>query len=296
MFLKILVTVVALCGAGCALSPAARAAKDATPPTLVVKPMATFVNGSTIGPMAVDPDNGYPLDTADIMMRAQWTASDASGICGSSNRRQVGDGPYDWTTWSNATSLTAATSDYSDQEGGGVDKLQGYDIRVRDCAGNITQKFVSFYPIVWQEDGSSYFYWTTAADGTSTSVLPHTYSGTWATSTCSCFSGGKTQWTKSSGASVTFTLNSPVATPIALVMEKAPDRGKAQILVDGVLRATPDTYSAKTQHRSIVWISTAAAGVHTVTVRNVATSGRPRIDVDAFLTSEDRSSGQLPAS
>jgi hypothetical protein len=294
VLLKTLVAVAALSGAVCLSTPAANAAKDTTPPTVTLKPMATFVNGTTIGPMSVDPDDGTPLDTHDITMVAQWTARDTSGICGSSNRGQFGDGPDDWSIWSNATSLTAATTDYSDQEGGGIGKLQGYDIRVRDCADNITQNFVSFYPIVWQEDGSSYSYWTTAADGSSTTVLPHKYSGTWASSTCSCFSGGQTQWTKSSGASVTFTLNSPVPTPIALVMEKAPDRGKAQVLVDGVLRATPDTYSATKRHRSIVWISTAAAGVHTVTVRNLATSGHPRIDVDAFLTSEDVSYWQFP--
>ena len=264
----------ALC---CSFGSVATAASDTTPPTLNLAPTGTFVGASVIASMIPD-SLGQPLETFPIPMQARWTTTDASGVCGSSTRYIHDDGyTSPWTAWGSATSLNVGVTDYDDQEGGGVDKLWGYDIRVQDCAGNTTERFVSFAPIVWQENGASYRYGT----------LPAKYSGTWSTSKCACWSGGTTKWTSSKAASVTFTLdNSKGPVPVGLVMETAPNRGKLQILMDGVLRATPDTYAATATHRKVVWIGTPGTGVHTITVKNLATSGRPRIDVDAFLTSQ----------
>ena len=71
--------------------------------------------------------------------------------------------------------------------------------------------------------------------------------------------------------------------PVALVMERAPDRGKARVLVDGVRVATIDTRAASKIHRSVVWTGT-LQGAQTLSVVNLATSGRPRIDVDAVMS------------
>lgn len=77
----------------------------------------------------------------------------------------------------------------------------------------------------------------------------------------------------------------PQSHPVALVMEKARGRGRAQVLVDGRLVATIDTLASAPVHRSVIWAGNVPAGVHTVSVVNPATSGRPRIDVDAFMVS-----------
>lgn len=235
---------------------------------------ATFVSGTAIGETDFSIDN-QPLSTGGIQMQAKWTASDASGICGSSWRKvYAGQEPGPWTAWTSATGMKQFASDYSDQEGGGSFKVDGYDVRVRDCHHNITRGFVSFYPEVFQEDGWSYGY-----GGVTTSRT-----GTWGLSKCSCWSAHTTRHSAAKGAKFKFTFDH--AGPVGLVMEKAPNRGRIQILVDGVRRASPDTYSAKPKHRSVVWISTLrGSGSHTVTVVNLATAGRPRVDVDAMLVS-----------
>ena len=78
----------------------------------------------------------------------------------------------------------------------------------------------------------------------------------------------------------------PSGGPVALVMEKASNRGQAKILVDGVLRTTIDTYAATPRHRSVVWAARLTRVRHTVSVVNVGTPGRPRIDVDAVMVSQ----------
>jgi hypothetical protein len=258
--------------AGLVAPSAASASGDTTPPVLNLPAQATFVSGSQIGETALSIDN-EPLSTDGIQMEAKWTASDASGICGSSWRAEyAGQDPSPWTAWSSATQMTQSVTDYDDQEGGGSFKVVGYDVRVRDCHQNITRKFVSFEPAVYQEDGSSYGY-----GGVTTS-----YTGTWGVSHCLCFSAHTTRYSTADGATARFTFDH--AGPVGLVMEKAPNRGRIQILVDGVLRASPDTYAATPEHRSVVWIGTLqGAGSHTVTVVNQATPGRPRVDVDAML-------------
>jgi hypothetical protein len=122
-----------------------------------------------------------------------------------------------------------------------------------------------------QEDGSSYGY----------GDLTVTSRGVWGTSTCTCWSGGKDRKTTAAGARANFVFDS--AGPVAVVMEKAANRGKAKVLVDGVLRATIDTHSSTPKHRSVVWTGTLSGAGHTVSVVNSATPARPRIDVDAVL-------------
>ena len=71
---------------------------------------------------------------------------------------------------------------------------------------------------------------------------------------------------------------------VALVMAKGPARGKFDVYVDGVKKSTVDTYAATNTNRVIVWDTWMAAGKHTVKVVNLATTNRPRIDLDAVLT------------
>lgn len=189
---------------------------------------------------------------------------------------EAGFEPDPWSDWTSQTSVARTVTDYDSQQGGGSFKFEGYDVRVRDCADNVTQKFVSFRPGVFQEGGRSYGYFGVTSS----------YTGTWGVSTCTCWSGGSARRTSAKGARANFTFDYTGPHPVALVMEKAPNRGRAQIYVDGVLRATIDTYSATVKHRSVVWIGTLkTAGRHTVSVVNMATPGRSRIDVDAVMVS-----------
>ena len=71
---------------------------------------------------------------------------------------------------------------------------------------------------------------------------------------------------------------------VALVMAKGPARGKASIYLDGKYIKTIDTYAASNTNRVVMWdTEVAGTGNHTIKVVNQATSGRPRIDVDAYV-------------
>ena len=260
------------------------AAPDITPPTLNLPARGSFVPLSTITGTPFDPDNGWPEATG-VEMRVQWSATDASRVCGYRVREVYDEDVSAWTAWGNrTTSVTRSTSDYDDQEGGGTDKFWGYDVEARDCAGNTSLKFSRLAPVVYQQDGLSYRYGTLAV----------TTTGSWATTYCACWSAGTALRTVARGARINFampqdiTVGSPYM--VGLVMERAPDRGKAQVLIDGVVVATIDTRASTKVHRSIVWSGT-LIGDQTLSVVNLATSGRPRIDVDAVVSSARTATG-----
>lgn len=283
----LLVPCIALLLAGAA-ETSADAKADTVPPNLILPERGAFVVGSTISATSFDAENGWPLDTT-MQMRAQWSATDPSGICGYRTREVFDDYKSGWTAWGNQRSLTRTVSDYDDQEGGGSDKYWGVEVSARDCGGrNTTTKFVRLAPVVYQQDGLSYRYGT----------MNVTTTGAWSTSTCACWSAGTTKWTSSKGARINFALSFEDIAPgstvaVGLVMERAPDRGKFRLLLDGTQIATVDTYAPTKLHRSVVWTGSIAGGTHTLSLINLATPGRPRIDVDA-LSSASIQTGPIP--
>ena len=115
------------------------------------------------------------------------------------------------------------------------------------------------------------------------------YTGTWAVSKATTFSGGTTRKTTQKNAAVRLSLTVPsnVATPntyaVGLVMAKGPDRGSAQVWLDGVKVTTISTRSPTKVNRTVVWRTNLSPGAHTLRVVNVATAGHARIDIDAFV-------------
>ncbi len=115
------------------------------------------------------------------------------------------------------------------------------------------------------------------------------YSKGWSVSHCSCWSDTTTHRTSSKNASVSFQ-TAPAydrsGVDVALVMPKANNRGSAAVYVDGVHRATVNTYSKTATNRTIVYqVVLAGLTRHTVKIVNLATHGHPRIDVDATINS-----------
>ena len=100
------------------------------------------------------------------------------------------------------------------------------------------------------------------------------------------YSEATTKSTTAAGASVTATVTVPAGnvSHVGLVMAKGPTRGSAKVYVDGILKATVNTYATSAQSRVIVFERSIPAGTHRVKVVNVATPGHPRIDLDAVLT------------
>lgn len=107
-----------------------------------------------------------------------------------------------------------------------------------------------------------------------------TYSGSWATSKCSCFSGGSDQYATTAGASATFTFT---GTKIGIVSERASNRGSFAVYLDGVYKTTVTNYSITKQNAFVVWSKgSLPPGTHTIELVVVGTAGHPRVDVDAF--------------
>jgi len=111
---------------------------------------------------------------------------------------------------------------------------------------------------------------------------PTSKSGTWHTSSAGSYSGGSTLYSTSAGASASFKTTG--VRSIGFVTSKGPSRGKLKVYIDGVLKATINTYSSTTRYRQLLYqITFSSPGTHTIKIVVVGTAGHPRVDVDAFL-------------
>jgi len=71
---------------------------------------------------------------------------------------------------------------------------------------------------------------------------------------------------------------------VSLLALKAKSRGKAYVYIDGHRVKTIDTYSSTTRYRQIVYDKTfTTVGKHTILVKTLATSHRPRVDLDGIV-------------
>jgi hypothetical protein len=69
-----------------------------------------------------------------------------------------------------------------------------------------------------------------------------------------------------------------------VIAPESPGRGRAEVWIDGVLAATIDTYRSTTTPRQVMFTRTfTTSGTHTIRMVVLGTSGRARVDLDAFL-------------
>lgn len=108
--------------------------------------------------------------------------------------------------------------------------------------------------------------------------------GSWTTAPLSGASDGSVQHASTSGSKATFTFT---GRGVAWASTTAPNRGKAEIWLDGVKVKTVDLYASSTTTRKIVFVANDLADTsHTLEVRILGTkhpkSTSNRVDVDAF--------------
>jgi hypothetical protein len=111
------------------------------------------------------------------------------------------------------------------------------------------------------------------------------FTGDWTPSIRSgAYEGGVTR-TTAAGASARFELT---AHSFGIVVTKGPGFGSAAVYLDGKLVGTVDCYAATIRTRKIALVvSPDRAGFdehHELTVVNLATAGRPRLEIDAMAT------------
>lgn len=94
--------------------------------------------------------------------------------------------------------------------------------------------------------------------------------------------GRRRATTTTAGANVTFSFES---SHVAWVSRLGPDRGRARVFVDGALITTVDLRRSSVRHRRVVFRATwPSVAKRTLRIEVEGTSGRPRVDVDAFVT------------
>lgn len=270
-------------------APSAASARAGTPPHLVVDATPQFVVGQQIALSAgSSPDEPMFPDWTDVTLSQHWRATAPGGIDHYVSVQHYYDGSQGAGTNGPATHVEYGNGDYESEYGGGG--FSHFWV-VKAFANNgavakVTQGQWLMYVV--QEDGRH----------PSMFGPPHavTYQGAWGTASCECFSGGgwdfsspsvyhvpQTRFTSAKGASVTYQQNFGSGDHVGIVMPMSANRGKATIRVDGNAVATVNTNSTTTRNRVVVWQRSLSAGVHRITVVNLATPGHPRIDIDAFL-------------
>ena len=228
---------------------------DATAATVTIDRTAP-----TASSLAAKPSVGAALSGSSIPLFLSWSARDNAGGSGVA-RHELGRSTNGatWTTVS--TSLVSPSVTVAAVSSGTV----RYRVRTIDVAGNVGAwtNGTILSPSLVQE--------------TSSSVR---YSGTWSRSTSSSYSGGTAMAASIAGRSATYAFT---GRSIALVTTNSRTRGKVKLYINGVYQTTVDLYRSSTQYRAIAWQKTwSTSATRTIKVVVVGTSGRPRIDLDAF--------------
>jgi hypothetical protein len=254
---------------------------DGTSPTLTLAPVE-FVTGSSIddAPAAsTEMCTSHPWNY-NVPLRMRWSSADTtSGLAGydvwgvGSNWDGYGKLADDTT----ATSYVFAGTNYRGDCGGGGMYNNQYWVSARDNKGNTAaSRQVGQHVSVWDENG--------VTPNAIESNLAVTRTGTWSTAGCTCFNTGKTSYSTAKNASVSYKVTSTAAGEVvALVMEKASNRGTVNISVDGGTATAVSTNATTTAHRVVVWQKALALGTHTIKLTNAGTAGHGRVDVDAIM-------------
>jgi hypothetical protein len=218
----------------------------------------------TVAPTAGKPGRAFlkakPLTNGTILTRINWTGADAtSGVARYELGQQTNGGA--WTTVS--TTLTKNLTDRSLT----TEASHRFRVRAVDKAGNV---------------GAWTYGDTFRVSRFSETNSRITYSGTWSTSKSSVFWGGQARASSKAGSRATLTFTGRSA---AWIGSMGPTRGKAEVLVNGSKVATIDLYSATGKHQQVLWAGSWTTSVsRTISIRVLGTSGRPRVDLDAFVT------------
>jgi hypothetical protein len=108
------------------------------------------------------------------------------------------------------------------------------------------------------------------------------YAGTWTQRADTSAYGGARASSSTAGASATLTFS---AAGVAWVGRRAPKMGRARVYIDEQLVTTVDLRASRKQPRRVVFSATFdSVAERTLRIEVLGTAGRPRVDVDHFLT------------
>lgn len=201
--------------------------------------------------------SGQQVEAAGrVPVTVNWAAIDAVGVTSYDAYVRAAGG--DWESVSSgastgATRFLAAGTSFE------------FAVRAFDRAGNTSAWKYLTVPVQAHQETSSAI----------------TFYGSWTTAPWAEAFGGSLRFasTTSSWTKLTFT-----GSQVAWVASKATNRGAAYVWLDDVYQGYVDLYNATTRPRSVVLTkSVDPSRMHTLTIQPIGTSGRPTIDVDAFV-------------
>jgi len=204
---------------------------------------------------------GTQLGEKTVPVRVSWPAAtdQGRGVAGYELERYAGSTwvpvPLDKAT---ATRVTVALAPA---------QVHRFRVRAIDRDGNVS---------AWATAG---LFRLGAVQGTSASVVR---TGRWTTVSSPLYFGRSVAASQAAGASARITFSGQ---QIAWVSTLGPTRGQARVYVDGAFVRTVDLRSNTGAVRRIVYARAwSSPGRHTLEIRVVGTPGRPRVDVDAFVS------------
>ena len=220
----------------------------------------------TTAPTATVPahilQSGTAIAAGKVPVRVSWAGSDAtSGV----SRYELSKST-DGGTWTIVSTSLSSPSVYRSLTPGHTYRLRA---RAVDKAGNVS---------AWAYGAT---FRLTAHAETSTRVR---YAGPWSTGSSSAYWGGSAKASSTRGAQATFTFS---GRSVAWVAPRSATRGRAAVYVDGTYLVTVDLYSSASQAQQLVWSRTwSTSATRAVEIRVIGTSGRPRVDLDGFITTQ----------
>ncbi len=210
----------------------------------VTAPLTTLRTGATLG---------------RVITTVSWSATDegGSGVVNYNLQRRSGNGK--WRNVILPPGATARATLFLRS-----DRLHLFRVRARDQAGNLSAftPALKVLPDVVQSSSAA-------------------LSGTWKAAPDAKASGGGTRYSTEPGAKASLAFTGRA---IGVVAQRGPDRGLADVLVDGTKVATINLQAAALQERRVVYATRwSSLGKHTISIVVASTGGHPRVDLDAFV-------------
>ena len=205
---------------------------------------------------------GAVLKGESIVTSLEWSGADAgTGISGFRLQESTDGG----SSWSDVVIPPGATRI---KRALLIGTPHRFRVRAEDEAGNLSAWAAGpeFRAAITQERSSSV-----------------SFAGSWATTSSSAASGGALRWASAAGARATYSFS---GRNVAWIGSPGPNRGRAEVWLDGAKMATVDLYSSSARDRVVVFTTRCPAGAHDLQVRvlgrhDPASTGN-RVDVDAF--------------
>lgn len=215
-------------------------------------------------PVVTGPAQSFPvgsmLGSSDIPVRLRWSATDnRSGVDRYQLQRRVNGGTYNYV--SVPTRMTTSVTPLLERG-----HTYQFRVRARDRAQNWSRwkEGPEFKVLHFQESHGAI-----------------AYTGSWQRVALEGAYGGEVTYSTTPGNRASFAFT---GRNVAWVAPKGTNRGQARVYVDGTLVKTVDLYSSSSLARRVVfsryWRSSSS---HTLDIEVVGTSGRPRVDIDAFV-------------